>query len=130
MNNKKKGIKYSQYKYRAKSKNIDFKLTKKQFFTLLDNNCHYCAVENASGIDRVFNEKGYTVDNSVSCCWNCNRAKSNMDYFKYRDYLNRIKGNPNSKLANCSTKTKQKIYNVHRKIDFCRKLGIDVSDLT
>jgi hypothetical protein len=129
MSNKKNGIKFSQYKARAKSRGMKFTLTKKQFFCLLDNNCHYCHAPKSMGVDRVFNDYGYTPENSVSCCWNCNRSKSNMDYFEYRDYLNRIRGNPESKISKCSPRVKGKVYSVHRKLDFCRKLGIDVSDV-
>lgn len=84
--------KYSQYKYRANQKGIEFRLTKKSFKRVIDSDCFYCGVKKAGGIDRYNNDKGYFHGNITPCCWTCNRAKSNMDPFEYEDYLERFTG--------------------------------------
>ena len=42
--------------------------------------CHYCGLDNNSvagvGLDRLDNTIGYMLDNVVSCCTECNRARS------------------------------------------------------
>jgi len=48
---------------------------------------HYCY----NGIDRRDNEIGYTKENCLPCCKICNRAKNNMTYKDFVDYINSIK---------------------------------------
>jgi hypothetical protein len=41
--------------------------------------CFYCGSSMETiGLDRVDNTRGYTKDNIVSCCWDCNRIKMTM----------------------------------------------------
>lgn len=59
--------------------------------------CHYCGKEvfwsernvgkNGSryNLDRRYNEKGYSKENVVICCWKCNETKSNR--FDYDEFL-------------------------------------------
>ena len=71
---------------------------------MISQNCHYCGEKpkelladkqrNASdipfkrnGIDRVDNSKGYTIDNVIPCCRNCNIAKSTMSYSEYTNFI-------------------------------------------
>ncbi len=95
-------ITYNNYKSRAKKYERPFKLTKKEFKSFVEGNCHYCGAKpnnitnhpecighyKYSGIDRVNNKKGYTIDNCVSCCKVCNRMKSSMGY---DDFINHAK---------------------------------------
>lgn len=82
---------YLSYKINcAKKRNLIFDLTKEQFKILIDNDCYYCNKEPSqikkskfsfykyNGIDRVDNSKGYTIDNCVSCCKQCNSLKSGI----------------------------------------------------
>ncbi len=66
-----------------------------------DSKCHYCEkelsfnpytrdensnyVSRAYQLDRKDNNLGYSVDNVVPCCWNCNRIKS--DIYTYDEFL-------------------------------------------
>ena len=43
----------------------------------------------AHGIDRKDNGKEYTINNSVSCCWDCNREKGAMNSEEYITYRKR-----------------------------------------
>ena len=87
------GDKFDSYKYRADSRKIKFTLTFQQFDKIVKKDCHYCkttVVDKPMGIDRVDNKKGYILSNSVSCCWTCNRAKSDMSYKDFMEYLKRF----------------------------------------
>ena len=91
------------YKYGAKKRGIMFEITDKQFKDLISNKCHYCGTPPLqqyktqselsggyiyNGVDRKDNKVGYTLENSISCCGLCNRAKMDM---KYDDFINWIK---------------------------------------
>lgn len=96
---------FRNYKRGAKNRNYEFKLLYEEFIKLIVGNCFYCG--NApqvligelsytkesfkrNGIDRVDNTKGYTLDNSVSCCKQCNKAKMEMSYKEFTDFIKRI----------------------------------------
>lgn len=78
----------SRYKRDAKDRGFSFDLTVEQFNELIVGKCYYCDRKEESGqmynfreyitytgIDRVNNEKGYTIENCVSCCKDCNILK-------------------------------------------------------
>ena len=50
-----------------------------QYVKLLQQGCHYCGegLENStkSGLDRINNSKGYTLDNVLPCCGACNQIR-------------------------------------------------------
>lgn len=46
-----------------------------------------------NGIDRKNSSEGYTLGNSLPCCRVCNRAKSDMDYEEFKQWIKDIKGN-------------------------------------
>jgi len=41
-----------------------------------------------NGIDRLNNEMGYVIQNSIPCCAVCNRAKNSMGYQEFIEYIN------------------------------------------
>ena len=79
-------------------------LSEEQFFILIAGDCHYCRVPPAqrfyekrrrgfclyNGLDRVDNSEGYTLENVVSCCVVCNKAKGTMSYEDFMTYLRRV----------------------------------------
>tara|TARA_Y100001963_G_C6602076_1_gene363001 strand:+ start:264 stop:677 length:414 start_codon:yes stop_codon:yes gene_type:complete len=77
--------KYIRIKARAKTDEIEFSLP----FDLYESQlwgkpCHYCGCEiEVTGIDRKDNDRGYTPDNVVPCCWDCNTKKSAKPYEQY-----------------------------------------------
>lgn len=76
-----KGI-FNFYKQNARARNKSFELTREQFNDFIYKNCIYCG-EPSKGIDRVDNSKGYTLENSVSCCGRCNIMKNDMTVFEF-----------------------------------------------
>lgn len=80
---------------------IPWELSYDKFLELTGDVCHYCGIEysqrtgqdtnygyyNHNGIDRIDNSKGYTVENSITACWNCNRAKNDLSYEQFKDQI-------------------------------------------
>lgn len=66
---------YNSFVRSAKKRNIENYLTKDNYIALVLANCKYCDCEKSAGIDRIDNNKGYLLDNCVSCCGTCNRIK-------------------------------------------------------
>jgi len=95
---------FSNYSRSAKDRKIEFGLTINQAKELFEGNCHYCdsspsitytssnlAGEYAwNGIDRVNPDKGYLLDNCVSCCSRCNFAKGTMPAIEFKDWIKRV----------------------------------------
>lgn len=104
-----------QYKRGAEKRNLEYDLTTEDFVRIVTGPCLYCGdvLTNVSkgqgktsgdfqftGIDRVDSSKGYTLSNSVSCCWMCNNMKgaTNKETFvehikKMYNHLNKEKNN-------------------------------------
>jgi len=95
---------YLAYKLRASNKKYSFELTKDEFKKLTQTNCHYCGDKPKrsfkkrssygdyiyNGIDRIDNTKGYELNNSVSCCTICNRAKRELSYNEFILWINNL----------------------------------------
>lgn len=52
-------------------------ISKEDYTNLISSPCYYCGkitlgVEQGGGLDRLDNSKGYTLDNVVACCSECN----------------------------------------------------------
>jgi len=98
-------------KRKAKKQGLDYKLTEEQYRAITQKDCYYCGAKpnNISknegrygvyiynGIDRVDNNKGYTMDNIVPCCKRCNYAKKNHTLQEFKDWIKRIYDNINKK---------------------------------
>jgi transposase len=86
---------YGVYKYGAKHRNLTFNLPLDRFKTLILTNCHYCGKPPSShyknkcydltynGIDRIDNNVGYEEDNTVTCCWFCNKMKGTFTHEEF-----------------------------------------------
>lgn len=80
---------HATYRWHAVvERDFNFDLSSDEFRTLTKGNCYYCDKIPAqkfgyklngqytyNGIDRYDNSKGYSVDNCVSCCGDCNKSK-------------------------------------------------------
>ena len=76
--------KYNAYLTKAKERGYDFNLTKEEFAIYWQKPCYYCGDSiDTIGIDRKDNSRGYELDNIVSCCTFCNKAKNiyTTEYF-------------------------------------------------
>lgn len=94
----------SDHKISAKKRNIEQALTDEQIIALHKENCHYCGASPSNkafqknyngsytynGIDRVDNNKGYLIDNVISCCTFCNHAKNKLSYDEFLGLIKRI----------------------------------------
>lgn len=92
------------YKKSAKSRNIEFKLTREKFIELTSQLCFYCDIEPNqihckketngpyiyNGIDRVDSLLGYVEENVVTCCKVCNYAKREMTQKEFYNWIKRV----------------------------------------
>ena len=93
------------YKYNAtKQRNLEWNLTEEQFENITQKDCYYCGAKpnnvaknpiyfgtyTYNGIDRVDNNKGYTIDNVVPCCYICNQAKHNLTLQDFQDWIKKV----------------------------------------
>ena len=83
MNAKRKQLpscKYSEYKTNAKRRDLEFNLTLEEFKTFWQKDCSYCGDPIITvGIDRIDSNKGYILENTISCCKICNLMKNKYD---------------------------------------------------
>ncbi len=90
--------KYVSIKTRAKTDEIEFSLP----FDLYESQlwgkpCHYCGCEiEVTGLDRKNNDRGYTPDNVVPCCWDCNNEKNTKPYEQYLSEIRNQKRDDNT----------------------------------
>jgi len=96
------------YKQRSKQLGFEWHLSKDEFLDLTTSSCVYCGRLPSNlkkskfgngdfvynGIDRRDNTLGYTIQNSVTCCVTCNKAKGEMTVDEFtswvRDISNRL----------------------------------------
>lgn len=97
---------YTAYKLRSNRKKIAFSLTKEEFIKIISLPCIYCGrmpsyrilkrtnrknkTITRNEIDRFNNNIGYILSNCVSCCHQCNRAKSNFTPKEFIDWIKSI----------------------------------------
>lgn len=102
---------YRNYKKASERRKYDFNLTIEQFTLLIENKCFYCGIVNSmtpygnnklkknykyNGIDRIDNDKGYVIDNVVTCCKICNNSKSTLSIQEFKEWIIRISNNINN----------------------------------
>jgi 5-methylcytosine-specific restriction endonuclease McrA len=94
---------YKKMRANAVVRNFLFELTFEQVKEISSRPCHYCGqlppirvykfkqhFIHAHGIDRVDNALGYTLENSVSCCYMCNHAKSIYGVDEFLAWIERV----------------------------------------
>ncbi len=94
---------YGQYKYGAKKRDLCFDLSMDEFQNIISKDCFYCGSKPTllysekwnggilrNGVDRLDNSKGYTIENCVSCCKDCNTMKMADSYSDFIERCKRI----------------------------------------
>ncbi len=96
---------FYRYRKEAKSRGLEYDLSKDEFKKITSNKCHYCGSEPSqiqksqsdrsddyiyNGIDRKDNKIGYNIDNCVPCCYLCNRAKMSLDYHDFLEWVKKV----------------------------------------
>ena len=99
---------FRQYKTGAANRGYEFNLTRDQLLSLTSDPCHYCGRPDSlktstahkiderkyywvsNGIDRIDNNKGYEIDNCVSCCTTCNKMKLCQSKVEFLDKVKNI----------------------------------------
>lgn len=96
------------YEYRrgAKIRSFSWELSDDSFFFLTTLPCFYCGSQPKkrivrsfhgglivyNGLDRIDNTLGYTLENVVTCCTICNRAKRDMSYIDFNEWIAALTG--------------------------------------
>jgi hypothetical protein len=99
---------YKKYKEGARRRKPArvFALSESWFANLTKQNCYYCDLPplqkfvfakgygayTYNGIDRLDNNRGYTMDNCVPCCKKCNTMKTNMSLDDFFGKMRKILG--------------------------------------
>lgn len=102
------------YQQAAKRRELSWELSNEQFQDFINKSCHYCGQlpsrlynpyqyqkkpknnlrQNAdiliNGIDRIDPEKGYSLDNCVPCCQDCNYGKHTKTQKAFLMWINRV----------------------------------------
>jgi len=89
-------LRYKKYIYRGKTKNIPFKISYEEFERIMNSTCYYCNdtnMNNKPGIDRIDSNQGYSLDNIVPCCKECNYIKFTYPLELFESKINKISKN-------------------------------------
>ena len=78
------------YRNGAKKRGLIWDLPDWLFRSLFNRSCFYCGLFPSRGIDRRDNSKGYTRENSVPCCAQCNYAKRDQTELEFLQWLRRL----------------------------------------
>ena len=94
------------YIARAKARGLAFRLFEDEFFSTIDEPCHYCGAVKSrhttvvsgrwrytyrhNGVDRIDDTFCYTWDNCAPCCVRCNRSKGKLEEDEWLDWVMRI----------------------------------------
>ncbi len=95
---------YHVYIGNAKSRSLEFSLSKEDLKKLFGGNCFYCGRKPTqirqvsgshtrfeyNGVDRKDNNVGYTINNCVSCCKKCNEAKTDMTLSDFISWIRQM----------------------------------------
>ena len=77
---------FSIYKEKASRDGAEFLINLDQFVSFWNKDCFYCSSKiKKIRIDLLDSEKGYEINNIVSCCIDCQKLKGDL---KHQDFIN------------------------------------------
>ena len=82
--------KYRLLKFRHEKRWKEQILSLEDFAEMIKKMCSYCGGETSKGIDRIDNMKGYTKENSTSCCKLCNFMKKALTKQEFISHIKKI----------------------------------------
>jgi hypothetical protein len=82
-------------KFKARQRGKEWAITHEQAFALITGTCVYCGhtpkwPEERVGIDRVYSDTGYVIENCVPCCFRCNSAKNDMGLDEFKEHIKKM----------------------------------------
>jgi len=81
----------SSYIKGAKSRDLEWSITKEEFISFWGRDCHYCGSEIPTvGLDRIDSSIGYVMDNILPCCTTCNRMKNSHSTNYFIEHIKKI----------------------------------------
>ena len=85
---------YNYVKKRSEKTNYVFELTEADYINLICGNCCYCGRASSNvhvnGVIMQDTDKGYTVDNCLTCCKDCEQLRANMKHVKFLNHIKKI----------------------------------------
>lgn len=93
---------YANYRQGAASRGLEWQLSEGEFLLLIQGSCNYCGAEPEqtyktlvhtlpyNGVDRIDSSQGYHIENCVSCCGVCNRAKLDYDVDEFLEWVEKV----------------------------------------
>ncbi len=99
------GHRFSSAKNTAKQRKLNWSISLVEYESLRLELCHYCRgalPKYGVGLDRLDNSIGYTIENVVPCCGNCNKLRGErltpQETLKLIETLYLIRGNESGRL--------------------------------
>lgn len=83
-------ISEKNYRQSAAKRNLAWELPRWLFRALINRTCSYCGLHPSRGIDRRDNAQGYTSENSVPCCTQCNYGKRDQTEAEFLNWIRRL----------------------------------------
>lgn len=91
-------------RYKKDGEDFKFSLSYSEAVELFAGNCYYCGIKpdrsapiirdteriKYNGIDRINSSRGYSTDNCVSCCSQCNWSKSDLPQQEFLSWAKRV----------------------------------------
>ena len=124
---------YGVYKRCANDKQLDFEITIDEYKSIVQLPCHYCAIKQEkgfNGMDRLDSEKGYVVDNVVSCCQMCNFMKKCLSpdvFVKISQHIDSYSKKTGQLYPEVFQNTKSVKYSLSKLSAISRNIPFDVS---
>lgn len=85
---------FSMYKEKAQRDGIDFNLSLDEFEAFWNKNCFYCSSDiRKIRIQMLDFSKGYSPQNIVSCCIDCQKLRGSFEHDKFIEICNKISKN-------------------------------------